>query len=1073
MNRKFFTCLCCLLFFNAAVTAQDQPTISGYIINAATKEPLQAATIKSMNTARVALSVKNGNYRLQLPALPDTLLVTHTGYVPQKVVVNKPGLYNVLLEPEGTALAEVTINTGYQRLSPNEVNGSFTVIDNKTLNEQTGTNILERLQGVTNGLLFNTGKMNPGSEISIRGLSTINGPLAPLIVLDNFPYEGSIADINPNDVESITILKDAAAASIWGARAANGVIVITTKKGRFNQKLKVAVNASTLFLQPANLFSLPQMSVADYVDIETELFKKGQFNADINNTRARLPLTPLVEILLQRRGGLISAEDSAMLISRLKKQDGRTRYANYFQRQGITQQYAVNITGGNQQISWTFGGDYNRMLATNRATSEKINIHLDNSFRLLQNFTINLGGYYAATAAKSGMPDFAAITRVGNRYVPYLEFVDEVGNALPADKYRRGYIDTLGQGRLLDWHYYPYTDYRHDVTSSKNQNLLARVNLSYTLFKGLELTANYQYQNSWGTVSRFADINSFYLRDLINRFTQLNYSNAPDVFPVPKGDMLSQSGSGLITHNFRGLASFKQQWKGHAVNVIAGADVRDSKTSLGTGSFTLYGYQEDPLSKATVDHYNRYRNIISGYFENIPGAPGIEAYKNLRYVSVYSNASYTYQHRYSISGSFRKDASNVFGATTNDRWNPLWSAGGSWQVSDEPFYHWAVFRRLKLRASFGFSGNVDPGKTPLPISGVYTNPVTNFPVQIISNLNNPSLKWEISRQINMGVEFTGKNDVFSGTVEFYSKKGTDLYGETPYDYTAWGMYDVITNNVANMTGHGWDINITTNNINRTVKWQTNLISNYNVSKTSKYFTDASKDMYGPNNGTYITPVVGKPLYAISAFKWEGLNAEGDPQGSLEGEKSTDYQSIINKIQEEGSKSNSLVFAGPSVPVHFGSLINYVSWKGLSLSINIMYKMGYYFRKTSFTSSGVIDNGYGHGDYYLRWQQPGDEYKTQVPKFVYSDYKLYAYRDFFYQNASVNILKADHVRLHYVNLSYTFLLNQHTTTPVSLQVYSNAANLGILWRANKQRLDPDYPNTYAPPKQYTIGLRANF
>jgi TonB-dependent SusC/RagA subfamily outer membrane receptor len=145
------------------------------------------------------------------------------------------------------------VNTGYQKLKPNEVNGAVTVIDKKTLNQQTGPGILERLEGVTSGLAFNRGFGNGNAQnktgINIRGLSTINGPLDPLIVVDNFIYEGDIKNINPNDVESITILKDAAAASIWGARAGNGVIVITTKKGRLNERTKVDFNSSLITMQ--------------------------------------------------------------------------------------------------------------------------------------------------------------------------------------------------------------------------------------------------------------------------------------------------------------------------------------------------------------------------------------------------------------------------------------------------------------------------------------------------------------------------------------------------------------------------------------------------------------------------------------------------------------------------------------------------------------------------------------------------------------------------------------------------------------------------------------------------------
>ncbi|HMR82628.1 MAG TPA: TonB-dependent receptor plug domain-containing protein, partial [Niabella sp.] len=290
MSNKIIAFLICLAV-SVTTLAQQRFTVNGTVTNANTGEALVRATIKSVSSGRFTLSAQGGSYLIQLPVLPDTLIVSYTGFTPQKFSISQTGIFNIQMSPDDTELEGVTINTGYQRLKPNEVNGSFTVIDNKTLNEQTGTNILERLKGVTNSLIFNTGKSNSaGNEentISIRGLSTINGPLAPLIIVDNFPYDGNIENINPNDVENITILKDAAAASIWGARAGNGVIVITTKAGKLNKKLSLDMNSSVLITNIPDLFYQPQVSVSDHLIMEEFLFNKGYFDQTINDTRTR------------------------------------------------------------------------------------------------------------------------------------------------------------------------------------------------------------------------------------------------------------------------------------------------------------------------------------------------------------------------------------------------------------------------------------------------------------------------------------------------------------------------------------------------------------------------------------------------------------------------------------------------------------------------------------------------------------------------------------------------------------------------------------------------------------------
>ena len=162
--------------------------------------------------------------------------------------------------------------------------------------------------------------------------------------------------------------------------------------------------------------------------------------------------------------------------------------------------------------------------------------------------------------------------------------------------------------------------------------------------------------------------------------------------------------------------------------------------------------------------------------------------------------------------------------------------------------------------------------------------------------------------------------------------------------------------------------------------------------------------------------------------------------------------------------------GSSAPVHFGSFINRVEWKGLSFSANLMYKAGYYFFKNSFSSVELIGSGGSHADYYDRWQQPGDELHTNVPAFVYTDYTQYRERDNFYRYSTVNVAKGDHIRLHYINLGYRLPLNR---TKVACSVYANMANIGILWRANKEGIDPEAPVGTPSPRQYTIGLKADF
>jgi TonB-linked SusC/RagA family outer membrane protein len=1028
--------------------------------------PLQGATVRVKGSNTQVNTSAKGEFYIANVEENAVLVVSYIGYVSREVKAEKD-LGLIRLAMASADLEEVNIaSTGYQKVKPNEVTGSVVVIDNKTLNQQVGTNILQRLNGVASGVYFNIGKQgngtqNPVTGISIRGLSTIDGPLDPLIVLDNFIFEGDINNINPNDIENITILKDAAASSIWGARAGNGVIVITTKKGRFNQRLKVNLNTNVIITEKQDPYQLPQMPVSDYIDVEELIFNKGYFDSQISDIFNRFPLTPAVEVFSKRRNGEITSADSTRLINELKTFDSREQLNRYFYQRGITQQYALNLNGGSDVLAWMVSGSYDNSAYTLKDAYKKVNFRFENTYKPLKKLQLNLGVYYTASEQSSGTSDDF---RISNRKVPYLKFADEHGQALPLARYNNGYIDTAGSGRLLDWKYYPLEDYKHDRSNNNVQQVMANAGLNYQIFDRLNFNAGYQYQKQWGVSEGLSDMESFYTRDLINNFSKINYTTGVVTYQVPKGGIKLLSNSALISQNLRTQLNYDKSWNRHAVSAIAGAEVRETRGE-GYGT-SFYGYNEDPLQFASVDYKTLYTTYISGGSRSIPGAPRLSGNTTNRFLSFYANASYTYQDKYLISGSVRKDASNVFGVNTNDKWNPLWSAGLGWSASKEDFYNVEWLPYLKMRATLGYSGNVDLNRRALPVAASgQTASQTNFPIQRISSLNNPSLRWEKLRQFNLALDFASKGNVLTGTIEYYRKKGYDLYGETPYDYTAWGRSSTIVKNVANMEGNGIDLTLNSKNIDGVIKWNSSLLYSYAVNKTTAYYSTTAQNIFTLiSGGNLISPVVGKPLYALAAYKWGGLNAQGDPQGYLNGELSTDYFGINDAATKDREAAGNVVYMGPGNPTHFGALINEISWKGLTASFNISYRFGYYFRKSSFTSDAMINNGYGYGDYQNRWMKAGDEFRTNVPAFVYTDYPSFSERDVFYANAEVNVLKADNVRMQYINLSYSY---RHFT------FYTNMANLGILWRDNKEGLDPDYPTSYRPSKTYAIGLKAMF
>jgi len=216
--------------------------------------------------------------------------------------------------------------------------------------------------------------------------------------------------------------------------------------------------------------------------------------------------------------------------------------------------------------------------------------------------------------------------------------------------------------------------------------------------------------------------------------------------------------------------------------------------------------------------------------------------------------------------------------------------------------------------------------------------------------------------------------------------------------------------------------------------------------------------------------VGKPLYAIAAYKWGGLDTLGNPQGYVNGKLSTDYYAIQSESTQKGQAGN-IVYIGPANPVFFGSLINTFTWKRISLDFNISYKFGYYFRKSTISYSQLVNSGTGNSDYAKRWQHAGDEAFTNVPSFVYPASQD---RDGFYAASAINVLRAGNIRLQYVNLAYLVTRQGNRKAFLkNISVYMNVADAGILWRANKEHIDPDYPSALRPITSWTLGIRTNF
>lgn len=343
------------------------------------------ANIRIAGEKRFSISNSSGSFSLPGVSIGDTLIISRVGYEGLKLQIKSFDLGNLVLREGNNRLMDIDIvNTGYQIVPRERATGSFVQIDEKLLNRRVSTNILDRLEGITSGLSFNrnistSNRSNP-SALSVRGRSTIFANPNPLIVVDNFPFTGNLASINPSDIASIKVLKDAAAASIWGVLSGNGVIVITTKRGSPNSAPKVDFSANVTIGERPDLYYAPRLSSTSFIDVEKFLFDKGYYNFRITST-ARPVLSPVVEVLLQRRNGQLSAADSAALISGYAHTDTREDLAKYFYRNTLDQHYNLSVSGGGENNSYYFSGGLDRNLAElKRNNFNRITITGSNTF---------------------------------------------------------------------------------------------------------------------------------------------------------------------------------------------------------------------------------------------------------------------------------------------------------------------------------------------------------------------------------------------------------------------------------------------------------------------------------------------------------------------------------------------------------------------------------------------------------------------------------------------------------------------------------------------------------------------
>jgi TonB-linked SusC/RagA family outer membrane protein len=1061
---------------NLPPTAID---VSGKVTNDK-GEPAEAVTVTVKGTEIATATDKNGIFSLKGVDRNATLVFSSINLEPAEIKLNGRISVTVSLQTKISNIEEVTISTGYQTISKERSTGSFAKPDMATLRDRsTSMNVLQRLDGLVPGLTINNA---PGGEgVLIRGLNSINATRAPLYVVDGIPLN-DISSINPQDVAEITVLKDATAASIWGSRASNGVIVITTRKGTNAEKLKVNYDGFVSFRGKPEMDYIPTMNSQQFIQTAKEVFDPIAFpwnNASSYVNTGSTGVPPHEMILYNQYRGLISPAKANASLDSLAAINNVDQISNLWYRNSMLMNHTVSLSGGGNVHSF-----YGSLAYTNNQSDrpgEKNNTYKAN---LRQDFNVHKNiQFYLITDLTNAVSSSKRTIDVDNRFYPYQLFKDNSGNNLSMP-----YMTTLSDSTRIAFEnrsrisldYNPLNDFEYGYT--KTDALLNRMiaGASIKLLPGLKFEGTYGYIKGSNKTSSYDDEKSFPVREELVQFTVAATPSATPVYYLPTtGGRFTNIHVSQRNWTIRNQLQYDNSWNGkkHQLVALAGQEAQEQLSVSNTS--TVRGYNELLQTYAPVDYLTLASTGVAGAV-----MPNNSAGRSLlstdlfrktelqtRFTSYYANAAYTFNKKYSFNTSWRIDQSNLFGLDKSAQNKPVWSVGGKWNISSEQFLanlYW--INKLALRATYGVTGNAPIPGTGSSFDILSARSSAFFPNNVgvfIATPGNARLTWESTKTINVGFDFAVIKNRLSGSVDLYKRKTENLIGVL--DVNSFTGYSNITGNFGDLNNKGIELSLSSVNIEkRDFSWASMLNLAFNKNTITNWKMTTPITLGSQLIGQRYMP--GYSAFTIFAYDFAGLDSLGDPMIQLSDKSITKARNV--------SLPNDMRFMGTYQPVWSGGFTNVFRYKSISLQLNTIFNLGHVMRRDvgpfymlssySSTYSGRLyhasqnfGNGNVHPEFLNRWKQPGDEEFTNVPSFVANSAVSLNRRDFqYYSRGDLNVINASFIKLRDITLSYGLpqaISNKIKAEHISFRV--QVSNI-MLWRANKAGIDPEFHNAFS-------------
>jgi len=958
--RRYGALVLFAVFTNLSAFSQ-QIDIKGKVLEENTKATVIGATVKVKGQKVGTVTNANGDFDLNVKNLPTTLVVSVTGFKSQEIDVYEAEPTTIYLTEDQNRLNEVVV-TGYVQTKKNAKSSSISEIKSDQIKNIAGASFSEQLQGQAPGLLVSNNSGTPGSSVFVRlrGTTSINAGNDPLYVVDGVPINSKtlqtisiggqttspISDINPADIENVEVLKDANATAVYGARGANGVILITTKRGANNSKTKVTLDAQYGFANAAKLWDLA--SGPDHAQIINEAW--------INDGKpsATRPYRPVSE------GGLGNTED----------QQTYDRQSLIF-RTAPTQTYNLSVNGGDAKTSFYLGGGY-----TSQEAIVKTQDFTRYNFRFNLDHKINK--QFSVGTSNSVGYSIRSLSRTANSPKGILQASVHNATLLPIYNTDGSYAK------------YGIFDNVEALINNNNHHSygLRSINNLYAKWNILE---NLSFKSSIST-----DLNNYHEKRYFNSQLSDGQPNgvATDATSIDQSWIAEQLLNYFTTINDK-----------HFVSVFLGNTVQKRD------------YQQETINASSFPS-DQFQTISSAA---ITSASTSGSSSGL--LSYFGGANYSFDNKYSIDANVRADASSRFGKA--NQWGYFPSVGAAWRISEEKFIKKNVkfINELKLKGSLGWTGNQDIDD--FASLGLWNGGANYGDAAGISNsqLSNPDLKWETTRQWNLGLETSVLKDRLSFEFNYYNKYTTDLLLNVPIAGKT-GFSSTIQN-IGEMSNKGFEFVITSKNIKtKDFEWGTSFQISQNknlVEKLPISFSQYSRDWVRLQQG-----------YAMYSF-WLYKQLYVDP---LTG----------NAVYEDVTKDGKITtddrqIVGNAWPTFTGSLTNTLRYKGFDLSALVYFSVGnQVFNMNRFFQEhgGVRGTNWGLlASQMRRWQKPGDI--TDIPRASTVQNPDGSYNNDF--QSSRFLEDGSFLRLRNVSLGYTLPKDLISKLGITkLRVYANGTNL---------------------------------